>query len=236
MQRGQHSYANCAVDPVAGIVASLLRANDSLCLLFRFQIAIRKIRHGNWSDAIQESARRTRRRGRGRRGKRADDDVEPHRSRCEAESRGESMRNAATLERALMANALLKACSAPGCPNLSAFGRCADHARLSAARRGYGAGWGKLRLRFRRALIAAGVAPVCGARLPTATPAPPSRCLESGQLIDDSLHRLRFGTALHTDHIIPHNGDRVLFTTLTNFQLLCRDEHSAKTRREQRSW
>ncbi len=230
--------ADCAVDLVAGIVASVLRANHS-CLVrsFILQIPIRKIGYGYWADPIQESARRTRILGRGRRGKRADEYVKPKRPDVEAETRGESIWNAATLECVLMANALLKTCAHPGCANLSASGRCVDHARLSAARRGYGAGWPGLRARFRRLLIAAGIPPVCGARLPSgkpaATPAAPSDCWASGQLVDDDAHRRRFGSSLHTDHIVPHNGDRTLFRDVRNLQLLCQREHAAKTRREE---
>lgn len=133
-----------------------------------------------------------------------------------------------------MANALLKLCAQPGCPTLTTSGRCPDHGRQTAARRGYNAGWQGIRARFRRLLIAAGIAPVCGARLPTAPLAPPSQCQASGQLVDDSLHTRRFGSALHTDHIVPHGGDRRLFTDVNNLQLLCRREHAEKTAAEER--
>lgn len=142
-----------------------------------------------------------------------------------------------------MGDALLTGCSTVGCPHLvekagpcdacraSGVGR--GERRGSAADRGYGGAWQVLRLRFRRLLLGAGVPPVCGARLPGARPAPQSRCLAAGQLVDDTLHRLRFhGKGLHTDHIVPHRGDPVLFRDPLNLQLLCRDEHTAKTARE----
>jgi 5-methylcytosine-specific restriction endonuclease McrA len=139
-----------------------------------------------------------------------------------------------------MAGALRRACATIGCRNTTTKGstcpactRHTDAARRSAAARGYDREWDTLRRRFRWALLKAGIAPVCGARLPGARPAPASECWTAGALIDDTRHRLRFGKGLDTDHIIPHRGDRVLFRDLLNLQLLCHREHSAKTLREQ---
>jgi len=141
-----------------------------------------------------------------------------------------------------MGDALLRPCSTVGCAGLSETGPCPTcrttnpghtEGRGSASARGYGRSWLDLRARFRRALVAADIPPVCGARLPGAPAAPPSACQARGQFVDDTLHKLRFGTGLHTDHIVPHQGDAVLFKDLRNLQLLCREEHREKTAREE---
>lgn len=134
--------------------------------------------------------------------------------------------------------ALLKACPTVGCPNLSEHGKCPtcrtrrEQVRGSAASRGYDRKWNALRARFRRELIAAGIPPVCGARLPGAKPAPQSKCLAANQLLDDTLHRLRYGKGLHTDHIVPHKGHPALLYDILDLQLLCEEEHSSKTATE----
>lgn len=140
-----------------------------------------------------------------------------------------------------MPSALLKSCSGDGgtCPELVAHGCCPKHSRQneqrrgSARQRGYDGTWEKTRERFRRALLDAGIAPTCGARLPGATITNDSTCLAEGRFVDDGLHRLQFGTALHTDHIVPHEGDDRLRLDLLNLQLLCQPEHARKSQREQ---
>ena len=137
--------------------------------------------------------------------------------------------------------ALQRPCATSGCPNLVASGRCpactstssSDAQRGNATERGYGADWRKLRSAFRQMLINAGVLPVCGARLPNARPAPVhSRCAQEGRLLDDVQHARMHGTRLHTDHIIPHNGDDALRLDTLNLQLLCKDDHDRKTASE----
>lgn len=54
--------------------------------------------------------------------------------------------------------------------------------------------------------------------------------MAAGLLVDDTLHRLRFGgKGLHTDHIIPHRGDTALLNDIYDLQLLCAKEHDQKT-------
>jgi 5-methylcytosine-specific restriction endonuclease McrA len=142
-----------------------------------------------------------------------------------------------------MPAALLKACPGDGgrCPELVTSGRCAKHQRAveqrrgSASARGYDRDWQALAKRFRQRLIAAGIAPVCGARLPGAPVTSHSQCRAQGHLVDDSAHRRRYGVGLHTDHIVPHRGNEALRLDLLNLQLLCKPEHDAKTRDESRS-
>ena len=73
-------------------------------------------------------------------------------------------------------------------------------------------------------LITAGVAPVCGARLPGAPVTRDSRCQADGLLVGDQV-----GHRLHTDHIAPHRGDQRLMWSVLNLQLLCARDHDAKT-------
>ncbi len=139
-----------------------------------------------------------------------------------------------------MPTALLKPCPGDGgrCTALVPSGRCPVHAREveqrrgSASARGYDSAWRALTHRFRRALIKAGIAPVCGARLPGAPVTNHSRCAQEGRLVDDGAHRRRHGMALHTDHIVPHRGDDRLRLDILNLQLLCKEEHDAKTKAE----
>ena len=137
-----------------------------------------------------------------------------------------------------MPNALLKPCAETGCPELVASGRCLTHRRAaelrrgSSTERGYDIAWQRLTRRFRAALISADVTPVCGARLPGAPSTADSQCLREGRLMDDAQHRRMYRTALHVDHIVPHRGHDRLRLDLLNLQLLCKDDHDAKTRRE----
>jgi 5-methylcytosine-specific restriction protein A len=138
-----------------------------------------------------------------------------------------------------MPAALLRACASPGCPHLTAGRLCstcastANKQRGSAASRGYGADWRHLRIYFRRRLIAAGLVPVCGARLPGAPVTHDSQCEANHFLVDDDAHRRTYGHGLHTDHIVPHGGDDRLRLDLLNLQLLCEADHDRKTMREQ---
>ena len=101
-------------------------------------------------------------------------------------------------------------CSVPGCGGLAAAGgsRCAAHgpreSRPSAARRGYGARWRRVRVMF------LGSNPVC--------------CDPFG------LHSDRVVAATDVDHVVPRalgGGERA-----DNLQSLCHSCHSYKTRRE----
>jgi 5-methylcytosine-specific restriction endonuclease McrA len=133
-----------------------------------------------------------------------------------------------------MSSALLRPCASPCCPELVVSGRCATHAREVEARRGtpasrgYDARWRAFTERFRRMLIAAGVAPVCGARLPGAPTTRDSQCANDGRVVGDGAG----GQRLHTDHITRHRGTPAAMWDPLNLQLLCRADHSAKTMRE----
>lgn len=130
-----------------------------------------------------------------------------------------------------MPSALLRACPG-GCGALVERGRCPACARLveqrrgTAAQRGYDARWRRLRERYLRRLVAAGVAPVCGARLPGAPETTDSLCAAEGRLVDG---------VLDLDHIVPHQGQRdPRFWDPRNLQLLCHARcHPRKTRRQQ---
>jgi 5-methylcytosine-specific restriction enzyme A len=132
-------------------------------------------------------------------------------------------------------SALLRACAAPGCAHLVTSGRCPQHAREheqyrgTAAERGYDHAWRELTERFRSMLIHAGVVPVCGARLPGAPMTQDSHCQTAGLLVGDGAG----GQRLHTDHIVPHRGDKALMWDVLNLQLLCREDHNRKTQGEQ---
>ena len=81
------------------------------------------------------------------------------------------------------------------------YQRMDDTNRPSAAKRGYGGRWRKLReMELRRK-------PLCAA------------CLKAG----------RTTPATELDHIVPHRGDAVLFWAADNRQSLCKSCHSAKT-------
>ena len=131
-----------------------------------------------------------------------------------------------------MPTALLKACPGDGgrCTALVTSGRCPVHARQadrrrgSAASRGYDRRWTRRRAQFFGDLIAAGVTPVCGARLPGALVTTHSACAAAGLL---TAHRLQ------VDHIVPPDGpDDPRFWHDRNYQVLCHQCHSAKTTAE----
>jgi 5-methylcytosine-specific restriction enzyme A len=84
--------------------------------------------------------------------------------------------------------------------------RALDHARPSAARRGYGPRW----RRARAAYLARH--PLC------------VLCREAGRL----------APATAVDHVVPHRGDPILFWDESNWQGLCKPCHDAKTAREGR--
>jgi 5-methylcytosine-specific restriction protein A len=115
------------------------------------------------------------------------------------------------------------------CPTLVPHGRCPEHARAldlrrgTAAQRGYGPAWERLKAMFRGALIRAGSPLVCGARLQGAPVTTHSACQAAGVLN---------ASDLHVDHIKPHRGDRVLLMDLLNLQYLCAHCHSVKTATE----
>ena len=109
----------------------------------------------------------------------------------------------------------LKKCRRPGCFRMAAEGSdfCDKHqsppARLvpsedrreSAAQRGYGHRWRKLRDWYIKAH------PLC------------EECLRQG----------RVTKATDVDHIIPHKGDALLLFDVNNLQSLCHECHSRKT-------
>jgi hypothetical protein len=136
-----------------------------------------------------------------------------------------------------MPSALLKACPGDGgtCPELVASGHCAKHQRLleqrrgTATARGYDSYWSKVfRPRFMRLLIAAGVAPVCGAALPGGPAMTSSTCRANGLLNDRHLH---------LDHNPPlrpeERAHRHLVCDPLRVGLLCEADHARKTQREQ---
>ena len=104
-------------------------------------------------------------------------------------------------------------CTKAGCGNIVERGRgpCAEHAaqqdhhRGTAARRGYGSRWKRVREAHLQ------LHPLC------------THCLASGRISAASL----------VDHIIPHRGDARLFSLPTNRQSLCTDHHGLKIAREQ---
>jgi 5-methylcytosine-specific restriction protein A len=81
-----------------------------------------------------------------------------------------------------------------------------DRQRPSAARRGYGPRWRKVR----EAYLAQH--PLCAA------------CRAQGRLVP----------ATAVDHVVPHHGDQRLFWDESNWQGLCKPCHDAKTAREGR--
>lgn len=130
-------------------------------------------------------------------------------------------------------------CSEPGCPLPVQSGRCAAHSRQrerwrgSAASRGYDAAWRRFREWFIGALVALGIAPVCGARLPTGPAPTASRCHAEGRWVGQSSD----GKGLHLDHEPPlepwereaaARGDRRYIDDPNRIVLLCDQCHNAK--------
>ena len=111
-----------------------------------------------------------------------------------------------------MPSASPKTCSRPGCGGLVRGGTCGvcgpkvrtESDRGSAAKRGYGRRWRKLRLMYLSAN------PLC------------VECEKKGTIRSANI----------LDHIIPHKGDFTLFWDTSNFQALCKSCHDSKTIRE----
>jgi hypothetical protein len=132
--------------------------------------------------------------------------------------------------------AMLRACAFPGgCGELVESGRCKTHRleverqRGSAAARGYDAHWSGFRKRFIARLIAADIAPACGASLPDGPNTRAfSQCAQEGRLTVD---------ALHLDHEPPlteaERGRRAAVEDPRRVGFLCPSCHSRKTRNEQ---
>ncbi|ASS66387.1 5-methylcytosine-specific restriction enzyme A [Paenibacillus sp. RU4T] len=103
-----------------------------------------------------------------------------------------------------------KPCSKPGCPALTTGRFCQSHTkqddrqRGTAAQRGYDSKWRKARVGF---LIKH---PLC------------VTCTAEGAV----------GAATVVDHIVPHQGDKVLFWDRNNWQGLCKLHHDRKTAQE----
>lgn len=105
-----------------------------------------------------------------------------------------------------------RVCSAPGCPELVASGRCAQHSRqveqqrpnVDVRRLYYRVGWQS------RRQIAMAKNPFC------------PECLVEGG---------RYVPTTDVDHIVPHRGDLRLFWLQSNLQALCHAHHSRKTGR-----
>jgi hypothetical protein len=128
----------------------------------------------------------------------------------------------------------------PGhCGTLVTKGRCAACARVqnihrgSARRRGYDAAWEAFRPVFIGRLVALGIAPVCGASLPSGPRTNDSACRATGLLIFTSAD----GSSLHFDHdpelTERERHDRQAVCDPARIQLLCASCHSAKTARDQ---
>ncbi len=102
-------------------------------------------------------------------------------------------------------------CPHPGCPTLTAGGRCephrlqarrvADQRRDTAAARGYDWTWHQARTAW----------------------------LASHPLCETCLTEDRFEPATVVDHVIPHRGDRVLFWDPANWSAKCKACHDRKT-------
>lgn len=111
-----------------------------------------------------------------------------------------------------------KPCRRPGCGALTHERFCTAHTREenrdydrqrgSAAARGYGRRWQRLRLQFLQRH------PLCAA------------CEADDQIT----------AATVVDHIEPHQGDQRLFWDRGNWQALCKSCHDSKTAREDGRW
>lgn len=127
----------------------------------------------------------------------------------------------------------MRPCNQDGCPNLTESRYCPAHAKAKdqqrgkTAERGYGGHWQRFRIFFVGLLIAAGIAPVCGASLPTGPQTTDSQCKASGFLNSDDLH---------VDHEPPledwERRDVTRVCDPNRVQLLCRHCHNAKTKRQ----
>ena len=135
-----------------------------------------------------------------------------------------------------MPMALGRACALLGCGGMAvARGRCVEHAREreqrrgSASARGYDAvHWRPFRLRFARLLVAAGIAPICGAALPGGPAMAESQCRADGRVT---------WTPLHLDHDPPlravERADWRAVCDPMRVGWLCASCHDRRTRRQQ---
>jgi hypothetical protein len=133
-----------------------------------------------------------------------------------------------------MARAALRPCATPGCGTLVARGHCAAHGgnpatrdgRGTATARGYGAAWARFRLEFVGALVAAGIAPTCGAALPGGPRMGASRCRAAG---------VWTGVGLHLHHDPPlleaERRDRAAVCNAWRVGFLCAACHNLETAR-----
>ena len=140
-----------------------------------------------------------------------------------------------------MPTAALRRCTWPGCSALTAGGPCTAHARQREQRRGtaHARGytfrdWVPFHPRFLAALVEAGIAPCCGASLPTGPRPDASRCHAAGLLTFTSAD----GSSLHFDHEPPlqdyERKDPTAICDPNRIVLLCCACHASKTAREQR--
>lgn len=116
-----------------------------------------------------------------------------------------------------MPSALLRACAAPGCPELVPSGMCANHTRATDARRGTAASRG---YDYRWAQYSAAWLrkhPLCGERVDGELHHEHSRCAREG----------RTTAATLTDHIVAVASGGS-FWDATNHQSLCASCHGAK--------
>lgn len=121
------------------------------------------------------------------------------------------------------------------CGELVERGRCDKHAlvveqqRGTATERGYDSYWSKVfRPWFRQRLIAADIAPACGAALPGGPSMGDSQCKAEGYLNAINLH-LDHDPPLRDDE----RADRRTVCDELRVGFLCASCHSRKTRREQ---
>lgn len=118
-----------------------------------------------------------------------------------------------------------RACSTPGCPGLTARGKCpACRAKANSERVGpklYDSRWRTARRLFLDQPCICGGAEGCG------------QCHGSGLANRFCVHCWRdaqlLAAAEEVDHVRPHRGDPVLFWDTSNWQPLCRTHHSRKT-------
>lgn len=109
-----------------------------------------------------------------------------------------------------MPTAPLRPCNKPGCRELVPYGFCKahrtqmEHERGNSHQRGYTREWAKAAAAFRKAF------PTC------------AECERRGIV----------KAATCVDHIVPHKGDMNRFWSMSNWQSLCDQCHSAKTTRE----
>lgn len=122
-----------------------------------------------------------------------------------------------------------------GCHALTTGGPCPacarqrDQRRGSAASRGYGRAWLAFRPTFLARLVEAGIAPICGAALPTGPSPEASQCQADGLFTYASAD----GSSLHFDHEPPlrddERSDPAKVCDPNRIVLLCAECHSIKT-------